>query len=115
MGTLAEQFLVDVMCDELASHLQAFGEIGVGSRALLMQPWCQKLAGNPWENAQLSGALPLNMVAVQCTAFDKSPTRNWLVSLHQDLGIPVKHRWRTRSVRGGGRRKGKFTCSHPSA
>src|SRR5206468_2398213 len=31
-------------------------------------------------------------VAVQCTLFDKSPTRNWLVALHQDLSIPVRER-----------------------
>ena len=29
-------------------------------------------------------------MAGQCTLFDKSPEKNWLVALHQDLSIPVK-------------------------
>jgi len=36
--------------------------------------------------------LPADAVAVQCTLFDKSPERNWLVALHQDLAIPVQER-----------------------
>src|SRR5262245_5771942 len=31
-------------------------------------------------------------VAVQCTLFEKSATRNWLVAPHQDLCIPVRDR-----------------------
>jgi len=31
-------------------------------------------------------------VAVQCTLFDKSADKNWLVALHQDLSIPVHQR-----------------------
>lgn len=29
------------------------------------------------------------MAAVQCTWFEKSAERNWLVTIHQDLSIPV--------------------------
>jgi ectoine hydroxylase-related dioxygenase (phytanoyl-CoA dioxygenase family) len=32
------------------------------------------------------------LVAVQCSAFEKSATRNWLVPVHQDLSIPVSAR-----------------------
>jgi ectoine hydroxylase-related dioxygenase (phytanoyl-CoA dioxygenase family) len=32
------------------------------------------------------------MVAVQCTYFEKSSGRNWLVPLHQDISIPVARR-----------------------
>ena len=28
------------------AHLQALGKMDVGSRLLLMQPWCRALAGN---------------------------------------------------------------------
>jgi len=31
-------------------------------------------------------------VCAQCTLFDKNPDRNWLVTLHQDLSIPVRQR-----------------------
>jgi hypothetical protein len=36
--------------------------------------------------------VPARWVAVQCTLFEKSPRKNWLVSLHQDLSIPVRER-----------------------
>ena len=36
--------------------------------------------------------LPQEAVAVQCTLFDKSTDKNWLVALHQDLSIPVRER-----------------------
>src|SRR4051812_114307 len=38
------------------------------------------------------GVLPRGAVAVQCTLFDKSADKNWLVALHQDLSIPVPER-----------------------
>jgi energy-coupling factor transporter ATP-binding protein EcfA2 len=36
--------------------------------------------------------LPANARAVQCTLFAKTSESNWLVSLHQDLSIPVAER-----------------------
>jgi ectoine hydroxylase-related dioxygenase (phytanoyl-CoA dioxygenase family) len=102
-----------VRCDILASHLQGVGKSRAGSRALLMQPWCQKLASNLRENALLGGALPLNAVAVQCTAFDKSPTKNWLVSLHQDLSIPVKNRVESEECAGWSEKEGQFYVQPP--
>lgn len=36
--------------------------------------------------------LPVDPTAVQCTLFVKSIDKNWLVSLHQDLSIPVAER-----------------------
>jgi hypothetical protein len=103
-----------VRCDMLASHLQGFGKSRAGSRALLMQPWCQALASNLRENALLRGALPLNAVAVQCTAFAKSPTKNWLVSLHQDLGIPVKHRVDNTECTGWSEKEGQCYVQPPA-
>jgi hypothetical protein len=103
----------DVTCDVLASHLQGFGKIGVGSRALLIQRWCQKLAGNLRESPLLRGALPLNAVAVQCTVFDKSPTKKWLVSLHQDLSVPVKRRIESRECTGWSDKEGQVYVQPP--
>jgi hypothetical protein len=105
--------LDDVRCDILASHLRGFGKPRAGSRTLLMQPWCQKLASNLRENALLSGALPLNAVAVQCTAFDKSPTKNWLVSLHQDLSVPVKDRVESEECSGWSEKQGQVYVQPP--
>jgi hypothetical protein len=65
---------------------------GAGSRRLLDEAWCTHLAGALRGNAKMNSLLPRNAVAVQCTLFDKSPTKNWLVALHQDLSIPVRDR-----------------------
>jgi ectoine hydroxylase-related dioxygenase (phytanoyl-CoA dioxygenase family) len=59
---------------------------------LLSQPWCTVLADDLRLNVTVSRLLAVDAVAVQCTLFDKSPEKNWLVSLHQDLSIPVKRR-----------------------
>jgi len=61
-----------------------------GQRELLEQPWCQALVRWLREWPQLNGLLP--PVAVQCTLFEKSAERNWLVTPHQDLAIPVAGR-----------------------
>jgi hypothetical protein len=82
----------DAKCDILASYLQAFEQLGAGSRTLLRQAWCVDLAGDLRRHPIISNLLPRDAVAVQCTLFDKSPGKNWLVSLHQDLSVPVKGR-----------------------
>jgi hypothetical protein len=43
-------------------------------------------------NEMLQNMMQRDAVAVQSTLFDKSPEKNWLVSLHQDLSIPVNRR-----------------------
>jgi hypothetical protein len=63
-----------------------------GSRNLLDLPWCQDLAATLRAHADIAPLLPPGAVAVQCTLFDKSADRNWLVALHQDLSIPVQER-----------------------
>lgn len=63
-----------------------------GQRELLEQPWCEALARWLKSLPQLREALPTEAVAVQCTLFEKSPDRNWLVTPHQDLAIPVAER-----------------------
>ncbi len=63
-----------------------------GQRELLDQLWCQTLVGRLRKVPCLSMHLTPDLVAVQCTLFEKSPDRNWLVTLHQDLTIPVARR-----------------------
>lgn len=64
----------------------------VGTRNLLRRPWCRALVQRIRTRLTGAKALPASFVAVQCTLFDKSLQRNWLVALHQDLSIPVKAR-----------------------
>lgn len=59
-----------------------------GTRRLLELEWCRSLAARLRERLTLlSGS---NWVAVQCTYFEKSRAKNWLVPIHQDLAIPVR-------------------------
>jgi len=51
--------------------------------------------------------------AIQCTYFSKSPARNWLVSLHQDLSIPVKEHLPESSCSAWSRKEGAWFCQPP--
>jgi hypothetical protein len=63
-----------------------------GTRKVLDLPWCSSLADRLRSDPRLRPALPVNALAVQCTLFVKTAKNNWLVSLHQDLSIPVADR-----------------------
>jgi hypothetical protein len=60
-----------------------------GTRNLLEYPWCRELVHRLRADEPLGAMLPSSLVAVQCTYFDKTGDRNWLVALHQDMSIPV--------------------------
>ena len=80
-------------CELIASAMRQDLDSGAtASRRWLSRPWCQELAESLRANADLDAMGVRSLVAVQCTLFDKSPLNNWLVSLHQDLSIPVKER-----------------------
>jgi hypothetical protein len=79
-------------CDRVADLVQALGAAGAGTRSLLAQPWCAALARRLRQHPVLSRWMPTGSVAVQCTFFEKSAAINWLVPVHQDLGIPVAER-----------------------
>lgn len=76
----------------LVEQLTTLPAGAAGERELLSQPWCQALAQWLLEQPALRRYLPAEAVAVQCTLFEKSADRNWLVSPHQDLAIPVAER-----------------------
>nr|WP_279039473.1 phytanoyl-CoA dioxygenase family protein [Snodgrassella alvi] len=78
---------------DIEQQLEQINLITAGSRELLTQPWCQILANNLKNNTQLTSLLPINPVAIQCTLFKKSADKNWLVPLHQDLSIAVRHQF----------------------
>lgn len=78
--------------EALIAELAALPPGAAGQRDLLDQPWCQALACWLLQRPELHHALPAEAVAVQCTLFEKSSDRNWLVAPHQDLAIPVAER-----------------------
>ena len=63
-----------------------------GTRRLIELPWCRDLANCLMRNSRVCDSLPVDSLAIQCTLFIKSTEKNWLVSLHQDLSVPVAER-----------------------
>jgi hypothetical protein len=105
-----------VVDDVLNRRLGAFVEgiaSGVGSRRLLDEAWCAHLSGALRGNGKINSLLPRNAVAVQCTLFDKSPTKNWLVALHQDLSLPVKSRVDSPECSGWSEKEGQLYVQPP--
>ncbi|MEO7105977.1 MAG: phytanoyl-CoA dioxygenase family protein [Rhodoferax sp.] len=89
---IVPQVLNAAECDALADHAVAGPTASRGTRRLLQLAWCRTLVGRLRQHPALSGILAPYPVAVQCTYFEKSVARNWLVPLHQDLSIPVARR-----------------------
>ncbi|MCY4744098.1 phytanoyl-CoA dioxygenase family protein [Pelomonas sp. UHG3] len=99
----------------LVAELAALPPGAAGQRELLDQPWCQALAW--WLKAlpHLQPFLPTDGVAVQCTLFEKSPDRNWLVALHQDLAVPVAERVDHAALSGWSVKGGRHFVLAPAA
>ncbi len=96
----------------LIAELAALPAGSAGQRDLLEQPWCQALARWLSEQPQLSSLLP--PVAVQCTLFEKSQDRNWLVTPHQDLAIPVAERVEHAALSGWSIKSGRHFVLAPA-
>lgn len=77
---------------DIARHVEMGSGASGGTRCLLATAWCAALADRLREHPELAMLLPKGHAAVQCTYFEKSSERNWLVPLHQDLSIPVAER-----------------------
>src|SRR5271169_2872304 len=72
---------------------------------------CIRCGSNP----EIARHLSSDTVAVQCTAFSKTPETNWLVSLHQDLSIPVRERVQHPECRGWSSKQGVLFVQPPVA
>jgi ectoine hydroxylase-related dioxygenase (phytanoyl-CoA dioxygenase family) len=102
-------------CAELATAIDGGSAGRAGARNLLDVPLCQKLAVTFKAHAQVGPLLPDGAVAVQCTLFDKSPERNWLVALHQDFSIPVRERVSHPECTGWSEKEGVLYVQPPVA
>jgi ectoine hydroxylase-related dioxygenase (phytanoyl-CoA dioxygenase family) len=58
--------------------------------------------------------MPTGSVAVQCTFFEKSAAINWLVPVHQDLGIPVAERVDHPALRAWSEKEGSLFVQPPA-
>jgi Phytanoyl-CoA dioxygenase (PhyH) len=86
---------------------------GAGTRRLIGRPWCSRLAEQLTRDMRLSKALPTDARAVQCALFVKSIASNWLVSLHQDLSIPVAERVDNPDYHGWSEKEGELFVQPP--
>lgn len=87
--------------------------VGAGTRNLLELGWCRELVERIRAHPEIRLALPPSPVAVQCTFFDKTEERNWLVALHQDLSIPVKGRVKDPRLGVWSRKEGQHFVQAP--
>jgi hypothetical protein len=102
-------------CDEITRQLTPTESVSGGTRSLLSQQWCARLADKLRSHAVISRLLPAKPVAVQCTYFEKSPAKNWLVALHRDLSIPVAERVADPELRGWSEKEGILFVQPPSS
>jgi hypothetical protein len=86
-----------------------------GTRTLLQSAWCAALVQRLRRHAALAPLLPDAAVAVQCTYFEKSVARNWLVPWHQDLSVPVAERVEHPSLRGWSIKEGVLQVQPPAS
>lgn len=100
-------------CDTIASLTGGLADDGAGTRCLLPQAWCSALSRRLRRHPAVAALVPTVHVAVQCTYFEKSVHRNWLVPLHQDLSIPVAARVDHPDLRGWSDKEGSLFVQPP--
>lgn len=112
---LVPQVLGPAECESVASRLAGAPPDSAGTRGLLSQAWCQALAATLRRHPSLAPLLPADCAAVQCTYFEKSASRNWLVPVHQDLSIPVAARVAHAGMGGWSEKEGVLYVQPPVA
>lgn len=100
-------------CDDIAASTAACVDDTPGTRSLLTHDWCCALAAMLRAHPAVGLLIPAGHVAVQCTYFEKSVDRNWLVPIHQDLSIPVRARIEHPALRGWSEKEGTLFVQPP--
>ena len=111
--TILSDILTNSVCAEIGASLRQIDDMGIGSRSLLDMPWCQALAQAVRRHPAIVPMLPADSLAVQCNYFEKSPERNWLVPMHQDLSIPVMERLASDELTGWSEKQGAVFVQAP--
>jgi hypothetical protein len=110
---LVQRVLNPAQCEAAAANATLASAGSAGTRNLLSQPWCKLIAKQVREHPVLSSIVPPTFAATQCTYFEKSRSRNWLVSTHQDLSIPVAERVDHASLSGWSEKEGCLYVQAP--
>ena len=112
---LVPKIIDDTTVARISKRLDATPAEGAGRRGLLREVWCQALAAKLRVVLTAQQLLPEDAVAVQCTLFDKGPTKNWLVALHQDRSVPVRRKLETLELSGWSEKEGSIFVQPPVA
>jgi ectoine hydroxylase-related dioxygenase (phytanoyl-CoA dioxygenase family) len=113
--SITEPIIGAEQCALLAVAVTALSESGAGTRSLLALPWCRDFAMVLLRHPVLRPFLPPAAVAVQCTYFEKTPQKNWLVPMHQDLSIPVAQRVEHPQLMGWSEKEGAIFVQPPAS
>ena len=110
---LVPQVFTDIECERFAAEVTRSSSASGGTRCLLGNDWCRSLASQLRQHVFLGPLLQPSYVAVQCTYFERSSSRNWLVPVHQDLSIPVAERVEHSSLSGWSEKEGSLFVQAP--
>jgi hypothetical protein len=111
---VAPEVLSDAQCAELRAHVGALDFGGAGTRDLLSFDWAQQFARQLRDLLALAPLLGDSRTAIQCTYFAKLSSRNWLVTLHQDLSIPVAEKAADAPCTAWSEKEGTWFCQPPA-
>lgn len=111
---LVPQAVDQPACQALAAACAGVDSRSGGSRNMLQQPWCTTLAERLRQHPAIAACLPQGAVAVQCTYFEKTADRNWLVAMHQDLSVPVARPESAPGWHGWAQKEGHWFVQPPS-
>jgi hypothetical protein len=101
--------------DEIARAIGEMLGTNPGTRSLIEMEWCALLAKRLADEPRIRELLPANARPVQCTLFAKTAESNWLVSLHQDLSIPVAERIESAACSGWSQKQGSIYVQPPAS
>lgn len=110
---IVEAVMAEDECDVLLATLSSLPPAAAGTRDLLESDACLDAADRIRSSERLRHILPLDYVAVQCSLFSKTPSRNWLVAPHQDLSIPVRDRIDSPVCTGWSSKQGRMFTQPP--
>jgi hypothetical protein len=100
-------------CEAIATNATRAAAECVGTRSLLPLDWCQALVARLRLHEGLFAYVPSDYIAAQCTYFEKSVARNWLVPIHQDLSIPVAEHVNDANLKGWSDKEGSLFVQAP--
>jgi len=112
---LLPELLTDSECRACARAAAPSATLSGGTRTMLQAAWCAALVRRLRRHTALAPLLPEGAVAVQCTYFEKSVRRNWLVPWHQDLCVPVAERVDHPALRAWSVKEGVTQVQAPAA